>query len=261
METRLRILFDDTAQQAPPVTARNLIRAGVFHSTPANYIPPMVTLEIISDPICPWCYIGKARLDRAIAETGRDPFEVSWRIFQLNPDMPPEGRDRKAHLIAKFGGEDGLKRVYDAVIEAGKSEGIDFAFDKVERTPNTINSHRLLRLADEKGTQDAASEALFKAYFLDGKDIGVIDVLVEIAATAGMKGDEVRAYLESDAGDKEVREEDRKARQMGVSGVPFFIINNKYAISGAEDPSVFLRAFETIAKGEDEDAKEPAPAK
>ena len=149
----------------------------------------MITIDIVSDTVCPWCFIGKRRLERALAQRSPgEEFRVSWRPFQLNPDMPPEGRDRKAHLIAKFGGEDGLKRVYDAVIEAGKSEGIDFAFDKVERTPNTINSHRLLRMADEKGTQDAVSEELFKAYFLDGKDIGVIDVLVEIAETAGMKG-------------------------------------------------------------------------
>lgn len=207
----------------------------------------MITIDIVSDTVCPWCFIGKRRLERALAEKGAEPkVFVGWRPFQLNPDMPAEGMDRKDYLEAKFGGEQGAKRIYDNIRQAGDGEGIDFNFSSVGRTPNTINSHRLIDRAGKEGKQDAVVEGLFHAYFLDGKDIGDTDVLVEIAAAGGLDADATRAYLESDEDVERIRGEDAMARRMGVQGVPCFILNRKYAISGAQDPQVFLQAIAQI---------------
>ena len=134
-----------------------MINSGVFLNLPTDYIHPMIKLEIISDPICPWCYIGKARLDQAIAETGIDPFDISWRIFQLNPDMPPEGMDRQAYLEAKFGGPAGAERVYSRVRQVAAESGLDLKFDAIPRTPNTFDAHRLIRWAKATGNQTACS--------------------------------------------------------------------------------------------------------
>lgn len=207
----------------------------------------MITIDIVSDTVCPWCFIGKRRLERALAEKGDEPkVFIGWRPFQLNPDMPAEGMDRKDYLEAKFGGEQGAQRVYDTIRQAGESEGIEFNFNAVGRTPNTINSHRLIDRAGQDGKQDAIVEELFRAYFLEGRDIGDTDVLVEIAVAGGMDGDVTRAYLDSDEDVERIRGEDAMARRMGVQGVPCFILNRKYAISGAQDPRVFLQAFDQV---------------
>jgi len=218
----------------------------------------MITIDIISDTVCPWCFIGKRRLERALAEKGEEPkVFIGWRPFQLNPDMPAEGMDRKAYLEAKFGGEQGAQRIYDNIRQAGETVGIDFNFSAVGRTPNTINSHRLIDRAGQEGKQDSVVEGLFHAYFLEGRDIGDTDVLVEVAAAGGLDADATRAYLESDEDAERIRGEDVMARRMGVQGVPCFILNRKYAISGAQDHRVFLQAFSQI---EDEMAAEGAPA-
>jgi len=218
----------------------------------------MITIDIVSDTVCPWCFIGKRRLERALAEKGAEPkVFIGWRPFQLNPDMPSEGMDRKDYLAAKFGGEQGAQRVYDNIRQAGAGEGIEFNFSSVGRTPNTINSHRLIDRAGQDGKQDAVVEGLFQAYFLDGQDIGDTEVLVDIAVAGGLEGDAIRAYLESDEDVERIRGEDAMARRMGVQGVPCFILNRKYAISGAQDPQVFLQA---IAQIEAEMANEPASA-
>ncbi len=215
----------------------------------------MITIDIVSDTVCPWCFVGKRRLEQALAQMGDAPeVAIAWRPFQLNPDMPREGADRKSHLRAKFGGDAPFKQMYDAIVEAGKSVDIPFAFDKVERTPNTIDSHRLIDRAGKADRQDAVVEALFRAYFLEGRDIGDIDVLVEVATGAGLDADEIRAYLESEDDIERVRAEDRTAREMGVQGVPYFIINQKYAVSGAQEPAALLQVFERIA-GEDSKAE------
>ncbi len=208
----------------------------------------MITIDIVSDTVCPWCFVGKRRLEQALAQMADAPeVTIAWRPFQLNPDMPREGADRKTHLRAKFGGDERFKQMYDAITEAGKSVEIPFAFDKVERTPNTIDSHRLIDRAGRNDRQDAVVEALFHAYFLEGRDIGDIDVLVDVATGAGLNGDEIRAYLESDEDIERMKAEDRKAREMGIQGVPCFVINQKYAISGAQEPAAFLQIFERIA--------------
>ncbi len=209
-------------------------------------------IDIISDTICPWCYIGKRRLERALAQRDELEVEITWRPFQLNPDMPAGGLDREAYLNAKFGGAQRAEQIYAAIREAGDGEGIDFAFDKIARTPNTIDSHRLLHWAGAAGLQDAVVEVLFQRYFEEGADIGDREVLVAIAVQGGMDGDEVRARFERGDDLELVAAQDTNARQRGVAGVPYFIIAGKYAVSGAQDPSVFLQVLDLAARGGDE---------
>jgi len=207
----------------------------------------MITIDIVSDTVCPWCFIGKRRLERALAEKGAEPkVFIGWRPFQLNPDMPEEGMDRKDYLAAKFGGEQGAQRVYDSIRQAGEGEGINFNFSNVGRTPNTISSHKLIDRAGQEGKQDPVVEALFQAYFIDGKDIGDTEVLVEIAVAGGLDEDATRGYLQSDEDLERIRGDDATARRMGIQGVPCFILNRKYAISGAQEPEAFLQAFAQI---------------
>ena len=209
-------------------------------------------IDIISDTVCPWCYIGKRRLERALAQRDELEVEITWRPFQLNPDMPAGGLDREAYLNAKFGGAQRAQQIYAAIRQAGGGEGIDFAFDKIARTPNTIDSHRLLHWAGEAGLQDAVVEVLFQRYFEQGADIGDREVLVAIAVQGGMDGDEVRARFERGDDLDLVVAQDTNARQMGVAGVPYFIIDGKYAVSGAQDPSVFLQVLDLATRGDDE---------
>ncbi len=205
-------------------------------------------IDIVSDAICPWCYIGKRRFEKALAQLPPGEVSVGWRPFQLNPDMPREGMDRGEYLRLKFGDRGGGK-TYDAVIEAGRGEGIAFDFSAIKRTPNTIDAHRLIRHADRGGRQDAIVEALFQAYFTQGLNIGEPATLVAIAATAGLDGAEVAAYLASDEDLETIKAEDAFARQIGIQGVPCFIIERKYAISGAQPPEAFLDAFDKIRAG------------
>jgi predicted DsbA family dithiol-disulfide isomerase len=170
---------------------------------------------------------------------------VGWRPFQLNPDMPAEGMDRKEYLRLKFGEESGGER-YKHVIAAGLEEGIPFDFGAMRRTPNTIAAHRLIRRAEADGTQDATVEALFQAYFTRGADIGDLDTLADVAASVGADRDAVRAFLAGDEGDAEVRAEDAFARRVGIQGVPCFVIERKYAISGAQPPEAFAEVFARV---------------
>ena len=201
-------------------------------------------IDVFSDTICPWCFIGKRRLERALAARPQPGLEIRWRAFQLNPDMPPGGMDRQDYLAAKFGGAQGARQVYDRVRAAGESEGIAFAFEAIGRTPNTIDSHRLIRLAQDSDRGDQVVEALFKAYFLGGEDIGDREILVAAAAASGMDAQDVRAFLESDAGADAARTEDARAREIGIQGVPTFILGGKYSLSGAHEPEVLFQLFD-----------------
>jgi len=201
-------------------------------------------IDIFSDTICPWCFIGKRRLERALAERPQTGLTVRWRAFQLNPDMPAEGMERSTYLATKFGGAVNARSVYAQVEAAGDSEGIAFAFDRMKRTPNTINSHRLIRFADTKGRENEVVQALFDTYFLNAEDIGDRDVLVEAGRVAGLDPDEVRAFLTSDAEAEAVRAEDHAARQAGVNGVPCFIFNGRHALAGAHTPEVLFQLFD-----------------
>ena len=208
----------------------------------------MVTLDIISDPICPWCYIGKARLDQAIAETGIDPFEVSWRIFQLNPTMPPEGMDRQAYLEAKFGGPEGAERVYSQVRRTAAETGLDLKFDAIKRTPNTFDAHRLIRWAGNTGHQPEVVQQLFKRYFEQGEDISDHQVLLDAAEAAGMERAVVAELLAGDADRETLTEEEEAARRMGVGGVPCFIIDGRYVLNGAQDVETWKGVIAKLAE-------------
>ncbi|MBT5413953.1 MAG: DsbA family oxidoreductase [Rhodospirillaceae bacterium] len=223
----------------------------------ALYVAAM-HLDIVSDTICPWCYIGKRRFERALAAQPQPELTVLWRPFQLNPDMPPEGMARKDYLAAKFGGSEGAEHAYTPVQEAGAGESIPFDFEAMPRTPNTLLSHRLIRWAGEQGNQDALVETLFKAYFTKGRDIGDLDTLVELAVLAGADGDAARRHLESEEGLREVQAEDQLARQSGINGVPAFILNRKYLISGAQPPEAFLQALTQVREEEEAGAEMPA---
>lgn len=205
----------------------------------------MLTIDVISDVVCPWCWIGKRRLEKAL--DGR-PATVRWHPFQLNPDMPPEGIERRAYRIRKFGSWERSQELDAQVSAAGRGEGLAFNFDKQSHTPNTLDAHRVIWLAGEKGVQDAVAEALFKAYFTDGRNLSDRDTLAKVAAGARLNRSEVDELLAGDAGSDVVRAGEDNARHLGVSGVPFFIVNGKVALSGAQPPELFRQAFEQAAE-------------
>ena len=203
-------------------------------------------VDVIVDTVCPWCYVGKARFEKALAMRPDQVVEIGWRPFQLNPGIPRAGKDRRAYLSEKFGGGDRAERRYSVIGDAGRQEGIDFRFDRIDRTPNTVDSHRLISYARSEGRQHAMVDALFRAYFTEGRDIGEIEVLAEIAAETGLDGDAARIFLGSDEDRALVVGEDELARSLGVNGVPCYIVDRKYAVSGAQSPEVFLQIFDLV---------------
>lgn len=228
-------------------------------SAPIAYNRPMY-VDIVSDTICPWCFIGKRRFERAMAMAGRDDLLIAWRPFQLNPDMPAEGMSRDSYLTAKFGSSDRTQKIYGAIAETGAGEGIEFRFDRIQRTPNTLASHRLVKYAAAHERQDPVVEALFKAYFMDGRDVGSIEVLADIAGEAGLTRDDALAYLGSLEDRDEVMAADVYARRLGINGVPCFIVNRKYAVSGAQPPEAFLEVFRLADQDEKETALQTSSA-
>jgi predicted DsbA family dithiol-disulfide isomerase len=208
-----------------------------------------LTIDVVSDVVCPWCYIGKRRLESALArlrESEPDlPVEVRWHPFQLNPDLPPDGVDRRHYLEAKFGGPERAREIYARVSAAGASVGIPFAFDAIARQPNTLDAHRLIAWAQTRRESDADAlvESLFRAYFVDGRYIGDREQLVRIAASAAFDADDARKFLESHELKDAVSDADARARSMGISGVPFFVFAGKTAVSGAQEPETLLEAI------------------
>lgn len=212
----------------------------------------MTRLDILSDPICPWCYIGKANLDRAIAEVGDNPFVIDWRIFQLNPDMPAEGMDRKSYLETKFGGPERARETYARIEAAATEAGLEIQFDRIPRTPNTMDAHRLIRWSRATGHQTLLVERLFADYFTHGRDISDQDTLLDAARSVGMEREVVAQLLSGDADRDQLREEDAAAREMGVNGVPCFILGGRYVIQGAQPVETWTRLIgELIAARED----------
>ncbi len=199
-------------------------------------------IDIISDVICPWCYVGKRRLEKAIAALDR-PVKVRWLPFQLNPSMPKEGISRKDYRTAKFGSLERSLELDARVVAVGQEEGIHFAFDRIERTPNTLDAHRLIWLADKVGVQDAVVEALFRAYLTEGRDISKRQTLIDVVAEAGLDRGKAEGLLSSADGQEAIREAHELARRVRVEGVPFFIVNGKVTLSGAQQPDTFLAAF------------------
>ena len=202
-----------------------------------------IKLDIMSDPICPWCYIGKAHLDRALEAHPNHPFVIEWHPFQLNPDMPAEGMDRRAYLEAKFGGKDGAVRAYAPVVEHAEKAGLKIDFEGMKRTPNTLNAHRLIHWAGIEGKQTAAVSALFKAYFVDARDIGDPEVLADIADTVDMDASVVLRLLGTDADREDIAARDAHSRSMGVNSVPTFIVAQQHAVPGAQPPELWARVI------------------
>ncbi|MBY6055240.1 DsbA family oxidoreductase [Leisingera daeponensis] len=205
-----------------------------------------VKLDILSDPICPWCYIGKTHLDKALAEVPDHPFVIEWHPFQLNPDMPREGMDRREYLERKFGGKEGAVKAYAPVVEHAEKAGLTINFEAMQRTPNTLDAHRLIHWAGIEGKQTQVVDALFQAYFVDAKDIGDHAVLAEIAQEADMEADVAARLLEGDSDVQEIRDRDAHSRKMGVSSVPTFIVANQHAVPGAQPPELWKQVIEDI---------------
>ena len=206
----------------------------------------MIPLHIFSDPICPWCYIGKARLGRALEARPDHPFRIEWQPYMLNPEMPAEGMDRRAYLEAKFGGRDGAVAAYLPVADEAEKSGLTLNLDAIRRTPNTLDAHRLIHWAGIEGRQTAVVSALFQAYFVDGRDIGDRQVLAEIAADCGMDGHMVARLLASDADDGDIRARDADARERGVRAVPTFLIAGRHVVPGAQPVALWLNVIDEL---------------
>lgn len=202
-----------------------------------------IKLDIMSDPICPWCFIGKAYLDKALSAHPNHPFLIEWHPFQLNPDMPANGMGRREYLEGKFGGKEAAVRAYAPVVESAKTAGVAIDFEGMKRTPNTINAHRLIHWAGIEGRQTAAVAALFKAYFTDAHDIGDPDVLIDIAKSVEMDADVVKRLLDSDEDLKLIQDRDKHSRKMGINSVPTFIIANQHAVPGAQPPELWAQVI------------------
>lgn len=208
-----------------------------------------ITIDVVSDVVCPWCYVGSRRLEQALAELPEIEAEVIWRPFQLDPTIPPEGRDRKEYMRGKFGSDDRIRQLHDNLIQSTLDAGIPFAFDKIKVAANTLDAHRLIRWAGGQGQQmqGAVVKALFKANFEEGRYVGDHAVLTEIAAEAGMDSAVVAALLPTDADREAVRSEIEQAQRMGISGVPCFLLERKYAVMGAQPTEQLADAIRQVA--------------
>ncbi|MEP2828998.1 DsbA family oxidoreductase [Parvibaculum sp.] len=209
-------------------------------------------LDVVSDTVCPWCYIGKKRLDQALALHGREGITLVWRPFQLDASIPEGGVDRKTYMEKKFGSER-AKSVGNTIREFGEAVGIDFRFDKIERSPNTLDSHRLIRWAGTAGCQNEMVDILFRRYFEDGDDIGSHDILIDAANEAGMDTDIVADLLMKDADKELIGQEDALARQMGIQGVPSFVVNSQWVMVGAQEPETLVKMFKKLLAKEAEE--------
>ncbi|PWR03416.1 polyketide biosynthesis protein [Meridianimarinicoccus roseus] len=210
----------------------------------------MVKLDIFSDPICPWCLIGKTQLDRALAQRPDHPFTIVWHPFQLNPDMPAEGMDRRDYLETKFGGRDKAVQVYSQIDAAARAVGLDLNLEGIKRTPNTRNAHRLILWAEMEGMQGAVVDALFTAYFMDGRDIGDLDVLADVADMSGLDAAVVRRLLSGDSDLQEIVDRDATARAMGLTSVPTFIVAGQHAVPGAQPTELWLKVIDELTSAD-----------
>ena len=201
-----------------------------------------LSVDVISDVICPWCYIGKRRLEKAIADVD-EQVKVRWHPFQLNPTIPNEGISRKEYRIKKFGSWERSMQLDANIVAVGKEEGLLFDFDRMERTPNTLDAHRLIWLTGQEGCQDAVVEALFRAYFTEGRDISSRQTLNDVVVEAGLNRQRAEATLNGNEGMEAIKEAGEQAQRHHVDSVPFFIVNGQITLSGAQPPDVFLEAF------------------
>lgn len=222
-----------------------------------------LTVEIVFDPACPWCFIGKRRFEQALAARPHVQPRLRWRPFLLHPDMPEGGLPRRDYLARRYGGEARARRVLRAISDAGQSSQIHFAFDHIRRAPSSVDAHRLVRFADSVGLAHTAVEALFRGHFVDGRDIGDRRVLVDIGDEIGLEKTTLAIYLDSDADVLAIHEDHEGAALSGVSGVPTFIFNGGLVIAGAQEPRILAKmldvARETVGFGVAAEVTSPAP--
>jgi predicted DsbA family dithiol-disulfide isomerase len=211
--------------------------------------PPKARLgiEIVQDIVCPWCFLGVRRLMRTLRRRPDLLFDLSWRPFLLNPDMPRGGMTRPDYVIRKFGGEDRARRLYGSIAEIGRAEGVLFRFDRIRRTPNSVDAHRLVRWSARFGRADAVVEALFSAYFTDGRDIGDLGVLVAVANSCGLESGAARQFLAGEDEVDAVHADNLRAHRLGINGVPCFLVGGRHAIAGAQEPEVIERLLDVAA--------------
>ena len=201
-------------------------------------------VDIVFDTVCPWCFVGKRRFDRALKLRPHLKPEVRYRSFLLNPDLPAQGVDRREYLERKFGGSHQYDRIAEALAYTGKGEGITFALERIKRTPNSANSHRLVRLAHTLGRQHEAVELLFTAYFERGLDIGNAEVLIRLAEEIGIERSMAYAHLSGENDLNAVYTENARMHRLGITGVPCFIFNEGRAIAGAQEPEILVRMLD-----------------
>lgn len=209
-----------------------------------------VTVDVVSDVVCPWCYLGQKRLDRAIAATPEIDVAVNWRPYQLDPTIPHGGVDRQQYMLAKFGDPARIAQIHQRLVDLGAAEGIDFAFEAIRIAPNTLDAHRLIRWAGTAGdgVQDRLVRGLFRLNFEEGANIGDLAVLADAAAEAGMDDAVVRTLLPSGADVEAVKTEIATASRMGITGVPCFLLEGRYAVMGAQDAEVIADAIRRVAE-------------
>lgn len=208
----------------------------------------MIRLDIISDVVCPWCHVGKAYLDRALEARADHPFSLEWHPFQLNPDMPAGGMDRRAYLELKFGGRDGAVRAHAPLVEHAAQAGVALNLDLIRTTPNSLDAHRLIHWAGLEGRQTPMVSALFRAYWTEGRDIGDIEVLADIAGEVGLDRAMMLRLLQGDADRDAIRARDAHARARGVSGVPTFVIANRHVVQGAQPTAAWLEIIDELVE-------------
>jgi len=200
----------------------------------------MIQIDLFSDVICPWCYIGKRRMERALKSREELSVEINWRAFQLNPEMPSTGIPREQYLILKFGDKTRAKAIYDNIQKAGDTEGLSFNFDNITHTPNTVLAHRLIGWSQKQNKSEDIVENLFKAYFVDGRNIGSMEILREIAIDTNLDANSFDEHFSNDDDLQEIHLETRYAYENGITGVPCFIFNKSFSITGAQEPEAFL---------------------
>jgi predicted DsbA family dithiol-disulfide isomerase len=203
-----------------------------------------LSIEVVHDLVCPWCFLGLRRMLRTLRRRPDILFELTWRPFLLNPDMPRVGMPRADYVVRKFGGEERARRLYASIAEIGRAEGVLFRFERITRTPSSVDAHRLVRWAGQFGLGSEMVEALFSAHFTDGRDIGDRAVLAAVAIACGLNGRGAQAFLASDAEVDVIHGENLRAHRLGINGVPCFVVGGRHAIAGAQEPEVIERLLD-----------------
>jgi predicted DsbA family dithiol-disulfide isomerase len=203
-----------------------------------------LSIEVVHDLVCPWCYLGLRRLMRTLRSRPDIAFDLVWRPFLLNPDMPRAGMTRADYVVRKFGGEERARRLYGSIAEIGRAEGVMFRFERIRRTPSSIDAHRMVRWASAAGCGSEMVEALFSAHFTDGRDIGDAQVLIAVASSIGLDPNDAHEFLFGDAEADTIHAENLRAHRLGINGVPCFVVGGRHAIAGAQEPEVIERLLD-----------------